>query len=364
MPVNPEKLRLARHGGATQGLNMDRTLLLFACLLCACQRTETTATQEAEAPAGMVLIAAGEFNMGSTEGQPNEEPVHVVRIKAFWMDETEVTNAQFREFVEATGYITQGEKSFSAEEYPNAPLEALLAGSLIFTKTDGPVPLDDHMRWWTFVPGADWRHPQGPESSIDGLDDHPVVCISWEDAAAYAKWAGKRLPTEAEWEYAARGGLKGSTYAWGEEFAPEGEIQANLWQGDFPHENTNEDGFALTAPVKSYKPNGYGLYDISGNVWEFVQDWYDPDYYMKSPEFAPDGPTEAQVLDPGSRLRRNSDNRPQLATTPHKVIRGGSFLCNDCYCKGYRPSARQIADMITSTNHTGFRCVKSLDSNS
>ena len=344
---------------------MQRLLTLFTCLLlAACQRQASVEQSDAETPSveqpkDMIWIPNGEFEMGSREGLANEQPVHSVRMKGFWMDEAEVTNAEFRAFIETTDYVTQGEKSFSAEEYPNAPPEALLAGSLIFQKTDGPVPLTDHMRWWSCVPGADWRHPQGPDSSIDGLDNHPVVCISWDDAAAYAEWAGKRLPTEAEWEYAARGGLKDNTYAWGDDFAPEGELQANLWQGDFPHENTNEDGFALTAPVKSFKPNGYGLYDISGNVWEYAADWYDPDYYMKSPEFAPDGPTKDQVLDPASRMRQNSDTRPQLATTPHKVIRGGSFLCNDCYCKGYRPSARQIADMITSTNHTGFRCVMS-----
>lgn len=307
----------------------------------------------------MVWIPGGEFYMGSDEGEPNETPVHQVRVKGFWMDETEVTNAQFAEFVEATGYVTQGEKSFSPEDYPNAPPEALKAGSLLFKKTDAPVPLDNHTRWWEFIPGADWRHPFGPGSSIEGKEDHPVVCISWDDAQAYAKWAGKRLPTEAEWEFAARGGLENTSYVWGDEFLPEGNHHANLWQGDFPHENTAEDGFATTSPVKSFPPNGYGLYDISGNVWEFVQDWYDPDYYIRSPEINPLGPTRDQVLDPSRRIRAGSDARRQLATTPHKVIRGGSYLCNDCYCKGYRPSARQISDMITSTNHTGFRCAKS-----
>ncbi len=317
-------------------------------------------TEVVEAPPeGMVWIPGGEFLMGSTEGEPNETPVHPVRVSGFWMDETEVTNAQFRAFVEATGYVTQGEKPMSAEEYPDAPPDALKAGSLLFKKSDGPVSLDYHMQWWEFVPGADWRHPFGPDSSIEGKDDHPVVCISWDDAHAYAEWAGKRLPTEAEWEFAARGGLERASFAWGEEFSPDGAFQANLWQGEFPHDNTAEDGYATTAPVKQFPPNGYGLYDISGNVWEYVQDWYDPDYYIRSPEFGPTGPSLEEVLDPSRRLRRGSDHRPQLATTPHKVIRGGSYLCNDCYCKGYRPSARQISDMITSTNHTGFRCVKS-----
>ncbi len=335
------------------------SLLLVVASSTSCHREPVGgAAAPGDAPDGMVWIPGGEFNMGSSEGLPNETPVHTVRVAGFWMDETEVTNAQFREFVKATGHVTQGEKSFSAEDYPNAPPEALKAGSLLFKKTEGPVPLDNHMQWWEFVPGAVWLHPFGPESSIEGKDDHPVVCISWDDAKAYAEWAGKRLPTEAEWEFAARGG-RDTTFVWGEELEPNGQHQANLWQGDFPHENTADDGFATTSPVKSFPPNGYGLYDISGNVWEFVNDWYDPDYYIRSPEFSPEGPTMDQVLDPSQRIRQDSDRRQQLATTPHKVIRGGSFLCNDCYCKGYRPSARQISDMITSTNHTGFRCVKS-----
>ncbi len=333
-------------------------LCIAACIASCDQAPKAADLAKVSPPNGMKWIPGGEFQMGSNEGQPNEQPVHKVRVKSFWMDETEVTNAEFRKFVEATGYVTLGEKSFDPKDYPNAPPGTLDAGSLIFKKSDGPVPLTDHMQWWEFKAGSDWKHPEGPDSNIVGRDDHPVVCISWDDANAYAKWAGKRLPTEAEWEFAARGGLKNSTYAWGEDFAPEGALQANLWQGDFPQENTAEDGFDTTAPVKSYPPNGYGLYDISGNVWEYVQDWYDPDYYIRSPEFSPMGPTKEQVLDPTARIRPNADPRPQLATTPHKVIRGGSFLCNDCYCKGYRPSARQITDTITSTNHTGFRCVQ------
>ncbi len=328
-------------------------------MMAGCGRKAAVSNPAEETPEGMVWIPGGEFQMGSMYGEPNETPIHTVRVKGFWMDETEVTNAQFRKFVEATGHVTLGEKAFDPKDYPDAPPGTLDAGSLVFQKSDGPVPLDNHMRWWKFTSGANWREPEGPGSTIEGKDDHPVVCLSWDDANAYAKWVGKRLPTEAEWEFAARGGLKNAKYAWGEEFAPEGELLANLWQGDFPHENTIEDGFAATAPVKSFPPNGYGLYDISGNVWEFVQDWYDPDYYVRSPEFNPVGPTKEQVLDPTRRLRYESDTRPQLQNVPHKVIRGGSFLCNDCYCKGYRPSARQITDTITSTNHTGFRCVKS-----
>ena len=336
-------------------------LALVGIVGISCKRTPAKIDHaSAEPPAGMVWIRGGEYQMGSQNefSLPNEQPVHTVRVNGFWMDVTEVTNAEYRKFVEATGYQTVAEKDFDAKDYPNAPAEALKAGSLIFAMTDGPVPLDDHMRWWEFKPGADWQHPAGPGSSIEGKDNHPVVCLAWEDAKAYAKWAGKRLPTEAEWEYAARGGLPNSAYAWGDDFEPKGEVQANLWQGDFPHENTTTDGFHDTAPVKSFPPNGYGLYDISGNVWEFVEDWYDPDYYVRSPEFCPPGPTKDQVLDPSLRIRPDADRRPQLATIPHKVIRGGSFLCNDCYCRGYRPSARQITDTITSTNHTGFRCVK------
>ena len=281
------------------------SLVLLVSMTWSCNRVESESAKE-ESPLGMVWIPGGEFSMGSTEGQPNETPVHLVRVKGFWMDETEVTNAEFRRFVEATNHVTQGEKSFDAKDYPNAPPEALKAGSLLFKMTDGPVPLTDHMRWWEFVPGADWRHPEGPGSDIEGRDDHPVVCVSWDDANAYAKWVGKRLPTEAEWEFAARGGLKNNTYAWGEDFTPDGKIVANLWQGDFPHENTIEDGFAATAPVRSFPPNGYGLYDISGNVWEFVQDWYDPDYYIRSPEFSPSGPSVEEVLDPSRRIRHDA----------------------------------------------------------
>ena len=335
-------------------------LLWCSCCLNSCSRAAKTADYaKKEAPVGMKWIPGGEFDMGSNDGQPNETPVHTVRVKGFWMDETEVTNAEFRKFVDATGHVTLGETAFDPKDYPNAPPGTLNAGSLIFKKSDGPVLLTDHMQWWEFKEGADWMHPEGPDSNIEGREDHPVVCLSWDDANAYAEWAGKRLPTEAEWEFAARGGLKNTAFAWGDDFAPEGELQANLWQGDFPQENTREDGFVATAPVRTFPPNGYGLYDISGNVWEFVQDWYDPDYYIRSPEFSPMGPTIEQVLDPSARIRPNADPRPQLRTTPHKVIRGGSFLCNDCYCKGYRPSARQITDTITSTNHTGFRCAKS-----
>lgn len=313
------------------------------------------------APEGMVWIPGGEFRMGSDGdlAQPNETPPHTVRIKGFYMDATEVTNAQFRKFVEATGYVTLAEKDFDPADYPNADADALKAGSLVFTPSEGPIPLDYHMRWWTFTPGANWRHPSGPGSSIEGKDAHPVVCVAWDDARAYAEWAGKRLPTEAEWEFAARGGLKDAAYAWGDSFEIDGRIPANLWQGNFPYEDTGEDGFQGTAPVKQFPPNGYGLYDIAGNVWEFVQDWYDPDYYMRSPEFNPLGPTEELVMDFSKRLRWHSDTRESLTITPHKVIRGGSFLCNDCYCLGYRPTARQVTDMITATNHTGFRCVKS-----
>ena len=316
----------------------------------------------AAAPEGMVWIPGGEFLMGSNLefAEVKETPPHTVRIKGFYMDETEVTNERFGEFIQATGYVTVAERPFDPADYPNADPEALKPGSLIFVKSEGPVPLDNHGRWWAFVAGANWRHPEGPGSTIEGKGDHPVVCVTWEDATSYAKWAGKRLPTEAEWEFAAKGGLGNDVpYAWGKTFKVDGKIPANLWQGEFPYENTAEDGFVATAAVKSYPPNGYGLYDMAGNVWEFVSDWYDPDYYLRSPEFNPAGPSATEAMDFNRRLRFESDVRESLRIVPHKVIRGGSFLCNDCYCRGYRPTARQTTDAITSTNHTGFRCVKS-----
>jgi formylglycine-generating enzyme required for sulfatase activity len=319
------------------------------------------ARKPADAPPGMVGIPGGEFTMGSDSDQawPDESPAHRVRVAGFFLDEHEVTNAQFRAFVAATGYVTTAEKPPVLEEVmsqvppgtPPPPREKLVPGSLVFTPPAGPVRLDDFSQWWAWTPGADWRHPEGPASSIEGRDDHPVVHVSWDDAVAYARWAGKRLPTEAEWEFAARGGLDGKPYVWGDERPTGTRTFANIWQGEFPHTNTAADGFARTAPVKSFASNGYGLYDMAGNVWEWCADWYDRELYRKRAGGGvvvnPTGPD--RTLDPA---------RP---FTPERVQRGGSFLCNDSYCSRYRPSARHGASPDTGMSHVGFRCARTLD---
>jgi formylglycine-generating enzyme len=280
----------------------------------------------AGAPPSMVWIPGGEFTMGTDSdlGWPDEKPAHRVRVDSFWMDETEVTNAQFRAFVAATGYVTTAEKPPDAEEIlrqmppgtPRPPRENLVPGSLVFQPTRGPVDLRDYSQWWKWTPGADWRHPEGPGSGIEGKDDHPVVHVSWDDAVAYAKWAGKRLPTEAEWEFAARGGLDGKPYAWGDEPFSEEKPQGNIWQGDFPYRNTARDGYERTAPAKSYAPNGYGLYDMAGNVWEWCGDWYDRELYRRR---AGKGVT----LNPKGPDQTHDPNRP---FQPQRVQKGGSFL--------------------------------------
>lgn len=264
------------------------------------------------------------------------------------MDITEVTNAQFQEFVNATHFVTLAEKTPSAAEFPGAPPEMLKPGANHFKGTPGPVSTAGaaaEFQWWEYKIGANWKQPDGPGSSIAGKENFPVSCVCWDDAAAYAKWAGKRLPTEAEWEYAARGGLEGKRYVWGDEFSPGGKLQGNLWQGEFPNKDSIEDGFHGLAPVKSFPANGFGLYDMSGNVWEWVSDWFSSSYYARSPDRNPQGPEPEPDNERGGGA-------------PCKVIRGGSWLCNDCYCEGYRPSARQWTTRDTSANHTGFRCVK------
>ncbi len=291
--------------------------------------------------------------MGSTDPHfEDSRPVHKAKVKAFWMDETEVTNAQFQTFVEATGYKTIAEQTPKAEDFPGAPPENLVAGSVVFSPPTGPVPLDNHFQWWSYVDGADWRHPEGPNSSIAKRMDHPVVQVAWPDAVEYAKWAGKRLPTEAEWEFAARGGLDGKEYVWGSEFRPGGKVMANSFQGKFPNNNTVEDGFAGTAPVKSFPANGYGIYEVAGNVWEWVDDWYRPDTFKvrsQNPDLAKDprGPNNSyDPTEPGVRKR---------------VHKGGSYLCTDEYCSRYKPGGRGKGDPDTGTNHLGFRCVKDVE---
>jgi formylglycine-generating enzyme required for sulfatase activity len=292
----------------------------------------------------MMWIPSGTFLMGSDSGRPDEAPVHPVTLNGFWMDKTEVTNEEFQKFVEATGYVTVAERKPDVKEFPGAAPEALVPGSVVFSPPDEDPGLANHFAWWKYLPGANWRQPEGPGSTIDGREKHPVTHVAWEDAKAYAKWAGKRLPTEAEWEYAGRGGLNQEPYVWGKVKTPHDKQMANLWQGKFPMENTAADGFKATAPVASFAPNGYGLYDMAGNVWEWCADWYRPDAYERNEPLNPKGPTDS--FDP---------NEPG---TMKRVIRGGSYLCSDLYCIGYRPSARMKSAPDTGLSHTGFRCVK------
>jgi formylglycine-generating enzyme required for sulfatase activity len=297
------------------------------------------------APEGMVWIPGGEFWMGVDDQHfPDAQPVHLVRVDGFWMDRTEVTNAMFAEFVQATGYVTVAEKPPDAKDFPGVPAEDLVAGAPVFTPPEQDVPLDRPLSWWRYVPGADWRHPEGPGSTIEGRENHPVVHVCWHDAVAYAQWAGKRLPTEAEWEFAARGGLDRKKYSWGDELRPGGQWQANIWQGRFPRENTQEDGFARTAPVGSFPANGYGLVDMAGNVWEWCSDWYHPEYYRVSPRRNPQGPERS--FDP---------HEPRI---PKRVQKGGSFLCSDLYCVRYMPGTRGKGAPDTGQSHVGFRCVR------
>ena len=310
----------------------------------------------AATPPGTVWIPGGEFTMGTDAalGWADEKPAHRVRVDGFWMDTTDVTNAQFRAFVEATGYVTTAEKPPDVAEImkqvaPGTPPpsgDQIRAGSLVFTPTSGPVPLRDFSQWWKWTPGADWRHPEGPDSNIDGKHDHPVVHVSWFDALAYAKWAGKRLPTEAEWEFAARGGLENKPYVWGDDKPTDANIHANLWQGEFPYKNTAADGFERTSPVKAFPPNGYGLYDMSGNVWQWCSDWYQADLYRQR--------GKAVIVNPTGPDKSFDPRQP---FSPLRVQKGGSFLCNDAYCTRYRPSARHGCTPDTGMSHMGFRCV-------
>jgi formylglycine-generating enzyme len=305
---------------------------------------------------GMVWIEGKEFMMGANdeEGRPDEYPQHKVSVNGFWMDITEVTNAQFSKFVEATGYITTAEQKPDWEELKkqvppgtSKPHDSLLvAASLVFTPPSQPVELNDVAQWWSWKTGASWKHPQGKDSDIKGKENYPVVHISWYDAMAYCKWAGKRLPTEAEWEFAARAGIE-KQYSWGEEDIEKGKPKANTWQGHFPDRNTGWDKFTGLAPVRSYPSNKYGLYDMAGNVWEWCSDWYKPDYY---------GSQQAEVVkDPQGPASSYDLMEP---TVPKRVVRGGSFMCHASYCKGYRVTSRMKTSPDTGLEHTGFRCVK------
>lgn len=308
---------------------------------------------------GMVKIPGGTLDMGGDNEQadPNEFPKHKVMISEFWMDETEVTNAQFKAFINATDYITVAERSIDWEELkkelppgtPKPPDSTLQPGALVFRSTDQPVQLNNPGLWWHWTIGANWRHPEGPGSNLKNKMNHPVVQVAWEDAAAYAKWSGKRLPTEAEWEWASRGGLANAVYPWGTEDVNTGTPKANFWQGLFPFENKRKDGYLTTAPVKTFPPNGYGLYDMAGNVWEWCYDWFDFDYYKNK--------EASQKNNKGPEKGYN----PYMPYQQEKIIRGGSFLCNDSYCSGYRNSRRMGSSVDTGLNHTGFRCVMNVE---
>jgi formylglycine-generating enzyme required for sulfatase activity len=306
-----------------------------------------TAFGAPDGPEGMVWIPGGEFTMGS-EHFPDSQPLHRVKVDGFWMDRTEVTNAQFAKFVEATGYVTVAERTPTPEDFPGVPTEDLVPGSLVFAQPTQAVGLDNFLQWWSFVPGANWRHPEGPDSSIAERMDEPVVQIAFEDAEAYAKWAGKRLPTEAEWEFAARGGLDGEPYVWGGEFNPGGKFLANTFQGHFPDNNTKADGFAAAAPAGSFSPNGYGLADMAGNVWEWCADWYRPAWGIT------EKPDTLRVNPQGP----DSSFDPNEPGVKKRVQKGGSFLCTDQYCSRYMPGGRGKGEVMTSSNHVGFRCVK------
>lgn len=306
---------------------------------------------------GMVFIKGGTFMMGGDNNQasPDEFPKHKVKVDDFWIDATEVTNAQFQKFVDATHYITTAEKKPDWEEMkttlppgtPKPPDSLLVAASLVFRQTSGPVNLNDYGQWWGWVKGADWKHPEGPNSSIEGKENHPVVQVSWYDAMAYCKWAGKRLPTEAEWEFAARGGLENNIYPWGNESINVGKAKANSWGGKFPYYNDKKDNYISSAPVKSFLPNGYGLYDMAGNVWEWCSDWYDANYYKTF--------ENTTAINPQGSAKSYD---PEDTYTPKRSLRGGSFLCNDSYCSGYRVARRMKSSPDTGLEHTGFRCVK------
>ena len=314
---------------------------------------ETHTAYSAKPPhPNMVWIPGKTFLMGADTFYPEEAPMHLVTVDGFWMDQYAVTNEDFARFIEATSYITVAERTPQAQDYPGVAPEALTAGSLVFSQTAGPVDLRDYSNWWSYVPGANWRHPEGPESSMVGRERHPVVHVAYEDAVAYAQWAGKKLPTEAQWELAARGGLERMTYAWGNEFTPDGRYMANTWQGEFPWQNLEADGYAGTAPVGSFPPNGYGLYDMAGNVWEWTSDWYQDRHPAKAerPCCIPRNPQ-------GALKEQSFDPMQPFNLLPRKVLKGGSYLCAPNYCLRYRPAARIAAALDDATCHTGFRCL-------
>src|SRR4051794_8108804 len=297
---------------------------------------------------GMRWIPGGTFRMGSEDFYPEERPVHRVSIDGFWMDDHAVTVAEFRRFVAATGHVTVAERRPDPAHYPEADPALLVPGSLVFRMTPGPVDLNDFRNWWAYVPGANWQHPEGPGSTVRGRELHPVTQVAHEDAVAYARWAGKELPTEAAWEFAARGGLDGMTFVWGDEFAPRGRMMANTWQGLFPWQNLTADGCPRTSPAGRYEPNRYGLYDMAGNVWEGTSDYFTPGHPQSC---CP--PSNPRVSSPDQSFA-GGEADPHIA---RRVIKGGSHLCAPNYCLRYRPAARQGQTVDTSTSHIGFRCI-------
>jgi formylglycine-generating enzyme len=299
----------------------------------------------------MIWIPGDTFLMGSNDHYEEEAPAHLVQVNGFWIDRYLVSNSQFQKFVKETRYITLAERPANPEDYPGAQPDLLQPSSIVFTKPSRPVDKQNHYNWWTYIPGASWRHPEGPGSSIKGREKHPVVHIAFEDAWAYAQWIGKDLPSEAEWELAARGGLEAAEFAWGSELHPQGRMMANTWQGEFPVENTRQDGYERTSPVGVFPANGYGLYDMIGNVWEWTTDWYQEHRQIKKSSCC-------KVVNPrGGELTGSYDPRQPEIKIPRKVTKGGSFLCAPSYCRRYRPAARMAQPIDTSTCHLGFRCI-------
>lgn len=342
--------------------------LLATTFLCSCKEQASAPTSTIEKKDGMLRIKGGISEMGSSGGFdtpyghkefPEEAPLRKIEVNGFWIDETEVTNAQFTDFVKATGYVTYAERPAKIEDFPEEaraflPKEDFNQGAIVFTapeKFEGSLADPSAaLSWWRWDPEANWRHPVGKESDIAKKGAYPVVCVTYKDAVAYAEWAKKRLPTEAEWEFAARGGLKGKTYTWGDELKPGDKWMANTFHGDFPTNDTKEDGYAGSAPVKSFPANGYGLYDMAGNVWELCSDFYDPEY-----------PTHCEKCDPkGPETWVNRESGRKGEGTPHHVTKGGSFLCHISYCMRYRPAARHSLEDDSPANHVGFRCVRDL----
>ncbi len=302
------------------------------------------------APTGMVWVPGGTFSMGCERcGMPDALPVHLVGVDGFWMDRTPITNAEFSAFVRASGYLTVAERPLDSRDYPGVPPDRLVPGSAVFVPTGAGVPLDNPLQWWRYTPGASWRHPGGPNTTIRGREQHPVVHIAYDDAAAYAQWAGKRLPTEAEFEFAARGGLEGQAYPWGSELNPGNKPAANIWQGRFPARDQGDDGYRGTSPVTAFPPNGYGLYDVGGNVWQWCSDWYRPDAYAVA---ANDGTMPSNPQGPTDSLD------PQEPGATKRVLRGGSFLCSDQYCSRYLVGSRGKGEVSSSTSNLGFRLVR------